>query len=70
MCILFKLSLPLLSVPSSSNKLSHCTEVRIKQRGRSPIKMQNKSGPRIDPSGTLHVTEVFGGVCAIYKHAL
>ena len=40
------LSLAVLRVPSSANK-SHWTDARVRHRGKSLIKMQNRSGPRI-----------------------
>ena len=46
--ILSMLSLAVLRVPSSANK-SHWTDARVRHRGKSLIKMQNRSGPRIDP---------------------
>ena len=46
--ILSILSLTVLRVPSSANK-AHWTDARVRHRGKSLIKMQNRSGPRIDP---------------------
>ena len=46
--ILSMLSLDVLRVPSSVNK-SHWTDARVRHRGKSLIKMQNRSGPRIYP---------------------
>ena len=55
--ILSMLSLAVLRVPSSANK-SHWTDARVRHRGKSLIKMQNRSGPRIDPWGTPLVIDV------------
>ena len=55
--ILSMLSLAVLRVPSSANK-SHWTDARVRHRGKSLIKMQNRSGPRIDPWGTPLVTDI------------
>ena len=55
--ILSILSLAVLRVPSSANK-SHWTDARVRHRGKSLIKMQNRSGPRIDPWGTPLVIDV------------
>ena len=56
--ILSILSLAVLRVPSSANKL-HCTDVRARHIARSLIKMQNKRGPRIDPWDTSLVIDVY-----------
>jgi len=55
--ILSMLSLAVLRVPSSVNK-SHWTDARVRHRGKSLTKMQNRSGPRIDPWGTPLVIDV------------
>ena len=48
LCMLSMLSLTVFRVPSSANK-SHWIDARVRHRGKSLIKMQNRSGPRIDP---------------------
>ena len=55
--ILSMLSLAVLRVPSSANK-SHRTDARVRHRGKSLIKMQNKRGPRIDEWGNLLAIDV------------
>ena len=47
LCILSRLSLAVLRVTSSANK-SYWTDARVRHMGKSLIKTQNRSGPRID----------------------
>ena len=56
--ILLMLSLAVLRVPSSEIN-SHWTDARVRHRSKSLIKMQNRSGPRIDPRGTALVINVY-----------
>ena len=56
--ILLMSSLPVLRVPSSEIN-SHWTDARVRHRSKSLIKMQNGSGPRIDPWGTALVINVY-----------
>ena len=56
--ILLMSSLPVLRVPSSEIN-SHWTDARVRHRSKSLIKMQNRSGPRIDPWGTALVINVY-----------